>query len=62
MEAYGNHLKMHEVMHKEMKLVPKYKETCKKITIVSTDRDFYQLVDDRIQVWSPIKKKMYEIL
>jgi len=37
-----------------------YKETCKKITIVSTDRDFYQLVDDRIQVWSPIKKKMYD--
>jgi len=37
-----------------------YQETCKKITIVSTDRDFYQLVDDRIQVWSPIKKKMYD--
>lgn len=36
-----------------------YQDTCKKITIVSTDRDFYQLVDDRIQVWSPIKKKMY---
>lgn len=36
-----------------------YTETCKKITIVSTDRDFYQLVDDRIQIWSPIKKKMY---
>ncbi len=38
-----------------------YIETCKKITIVSTDRDFYQLVDDKIQVWSPIKKKMYGI-
>ena len=37
-----------------------YNDTCKKITIVSTDRDFYQLVDDRIQVWSPIKKKMYD--
>ena len=37
-----------------------YTETCKKITIVSTDRDFYQLIDDRIQVWSPIKKKMYD--
>jgi len=36
-----------------------YQDTCKKITIVSTDRDFYQLVDNRIQVWSPIKKKMY---
>ena len=38
-----------------------YETECKKITIVSTDRDFYQLVDDRIQVWSPIKKKMYDI-
>lgn len=38
-----------------------YEETCNKITIVSTDRDFYQLVDDRIQVWSPIKKKMYDV-
>ena len=38
-----------------------YEDTCKKITIISTDRDFYQLVDDRIQVWSPIKKKMYEV-
>jgi DNA polymerase-1 len=37
-----------------------YKESCNKITVVSTDRDFYQLVDDRIQVWSPIKKKMYD--
>jgi len=38
-----------------------YETECKKITIVSTDRDFYQLVDDRIQVWSPIKKKMYNV-
>lgn len=37
-----------------------YESECKKITIVSTDRDFYQLIDDRIQVWSPIKKKMYD--
>ena len=37
-----------------------YETECKKITVVSTDRDFYQLVDDRIQVWSPIKKKMYD--
>jgi DNA polymerase-1 len=37
-----------------------YKESCNKITVVSTDRDFYQLVDDRIQIWSPIKKKMYD--
>ena len=38
-----------------------YEMECKKITIVSTDRDFYQLVDNRIQVWSPIKKKMYNV-
>lgn len=36
-----------------------YEDTCKRMTIVSTDRDFYQLVDDKIQIWSPIKKKMY---
>ncbi len=36
-----------------------YEDVCKKMTIVSTDRDFYQLVDDKIQIWSPIKKKMY---
>ncbi len=28
-------------------------------TIVSTDRDFLQLVNNRISVWSPVKKKMY---
>jgi DNA polymerase-1 len=36
-----------------------YRKTSKEITIVSTDRDFYQMVDDTIRVWSPIKKKMY---
>jgi DNA polymerase-1 len=30
-----------------------------KVTICSTDRDFLQLVNNRISVWSPIKKKMY---
>ena len=30
-----------------------------KVTICSTDRDFLQLVNNRITVWSPIKKKMY---
>jgi DNA polymerase-1 len=38
-----------------------YHDTCKKITIVSTDRDFYQLVSDKVQLWSPIKKKMYDV-
>jgi DNA polymerase I len=37
----------------------KPKEEQSKFTIVSTDRDFYQLIDDRVQIWSPIKKKMY---
>ena len=33
----------------------------KKIRIVSTDRDFLQLVDERIEVYSPVKKKLYTI-
>jgi len=37
-----------------------YSERSKKITIVSTDRDFYQLISPKLQVWSPIKKKMYD--
>lgn len=27
--------------------------------IMSSDKDFLQLVDDRVQVWSPTKKKLY---
>ena len=30
-----------------------------KVTIMSTDKDFLQLIDDRIQVYSPTKKLMY---
>jgi DNA polymerase-1 len=37
-----------------------YQDICNKMTIVSTDRDFYQLISPAIQVWSPIKKKMYD--
>lgn len=37
-----------------------YEEVSKKVTIVSTDRDFYQLISPTLQVWSPIKKKMYD--
>ena len=29
------------------------------INIMSTDKDFLQLVDDRISVWSPTKKRLY---
>ena len=37
-----------------------YEDISKKVTIVSTDRDFYQLISPKLQVWSPIKKKMYD--
>ena len=36
-----------------------YNKPDNRVTIVSTDRDFLQLVDDRVSVWSPVKKKMY---
>ena len=42
-----------------MYITDMYKDISKKITIVSTDRDFYQLVSPVVQIWSPIKKKMY---
>ena len=29
------------------------------IFIMSTDKDFLQLVDDRVKIWSPTKKKLY---
>lgn len=38
-----------------------YKKQASKITIVSTDRDFLQLVDETVKVWSPIKKKLYDV-
>ena len=34
--------------------------TDSKVTIMSSDKDFLQLVDDRISVWSPTKKKLYK--
>ena len=36
-----------------------YTEAEQKVTIVSTDRDFLQLVNHRINVWSPVKKILY---
>jgi DNA polymerase-1 len=36
-----------------------YKES--RITIMSGDKDFMQLVNDRVQIWSPIKKKIYGV-
>lgn len=38
-----------------------YEAECKRITIVSTDRDFYQMVSDKIHIWSPVKKKLYDV-
>jgi DNA polymerase I len=32
-----------------------------RVTIMSGDRDFLQLVSDRVTVWSPIKKKLYGV-
>ena len=34
--------------------------TDSKITIMSTDKDFLQLANGRIRIWSPTKKKMYD--
>lgn len=31
------------------------------ITIVSADRDFLQLVSPNVQIWSPVKKKLYDV-
>ena len=31
-----------------------------KVDIMSTDRDFIQLVDERISVWNPTRKKIYD--
>jgi DNA polymerase-1 len=33
----------------------------KKIRIVSTDRDFLQLVSEQVEVYSPVKKKLYNL-
>ncbi len=31
-----------------------------RITVMSTDKDFYQIVSDRVSVWSPTKKVLYD--
>lgn len=33
---------------------------CSKVTIMSADQDFLQLVNDKIEVYSPVKKKFYD--
>lgn len=36
-------------------------EDCKKVTIMSADQDFLQLVSDKVNVYSPTKKKIYDV-
>jgi DNA polymerase-1 len=36
-----------------------FEPTGSKVRIVSTDRDFLQLVSDNVEVYSPVKKKLY---
>lgn len=38
----------------------RYKFKDSQVMIVSSDRDFYQLIDDRVRVWSPGQKKVIE--
>lgn len=38
-----------------------YEKETNKIRIVSTDRDFLQLVSDKVEVYSPVKKKLYDL-
>jgi DNA polymerase I len=33
----------------------------KKVTIVSSDKDFFQLIDNNIEVYAPVKKKTFDI-
>jgi len=41
-------------------LAQKFAANNKKVTIVSSDKDFLQIVDENIEVYSPIKKKIYQ--
>ena len=36
-------------------------ELCKEVTIMSADKDFYQLVSDKTSVYSPTKRKTYKV-
>jgi DNA polymerase-1 len=36
-------------------------ESCKEVTIMSADKDFYQLISNKVSVYSPTKKKTYKI-
>jgi 5'-3' exonuclease len=44
-------------------LIAKYYEKdpeCTEVTIMSADKDFYQLISDKIQIYSPTKRKTYK--
>lgn len=34
--------------------------TCNEVTIMSADKDFYQLISDKVQIYSPTKRKTYK--
>ena len=34
---------------------------CKEVTIMSADKDFYQLVSEKVQIYSPTKRKTYKV-
>jgi DNA polymerase-1 len=35
--------------------------TCNEVTIMSADKDFYQLISEKVQVYSPTKRKTYKV-
>lgn len=37
-----------------------FSKASEEVIIVSTDRDYLQLVNDKVKVWSPIKRKLYD--
>jgi DNA polymerase-1 len=38
-----------------------FSKSDEKVTIMSADKDFYQLINERVNVWSPVKKKVYGV-
>lgn len=36
------------------------KEELQELFIMSSDKDFYQLIDDKVKVWSPVKKQLID--
>lgn len=42
-------------------LAKKASASGKKVTIVSSDKDFYQLIDNNIEIYAPVKKKTIDI-